>query len=161
MLDRFFAPFGRPLGFPERPLTNCVCTGGLPYPPSSPILLMGNLRQCCELMEGLAAVLIHCNISGVRLPATDRRIHVKRIDLDAMTDATYYLGGNQGSARAQEAVQDKIAASGAVEQSVRHQSDWFHSWMQSEQIAFSTILGKSIRPRIFPYVRAVASESSQ
>src|ERR1700733_11548219 len=83
-VERFCDPLGLPLGLPETPLVNRVFSGGLPYPTLSATV---HLQSTGQIVEGLAAGQMNRVVTGMFLPATNRDVDVKWIDLNAETDA--------------------------------------------------------------------------
>src|ERR1700694_5941180 len=82
---RFFAPLGRPVGFPDCPLQKAVRPGGLPNPTadsglsSSAIL---HLRLGFELAEASAACTVACALAGVGLPAADDSVDIQQVEFE-------------------------------------------------------------------------------
>ena len=72
--------------------------------------------------------------AGKLLPAADDAVHVARVELDQPCPATGLLGGDQGTPRAAESIEDKIAGRGDVEQSLRDQRYRFDRRMEFKRL---------------------------
>src|SRR5665213_1386272 len=160
MVPRFCDPFGRPFGFPDCPLTNCLYWGGLPYPISLESFLsaMFGLRTCGDIVKVLASGHVNRTITRMSLPTTDRHIDVKWIDLDAQADTTDSFGRNQCAAGTDESIEDNLATSGTVEDGIGHQRDRFDGRVQGQETPFIALRGERIGAGVLPDIRAVTTE---
>src|ERR1700730_17960840 len=95
--------------------------------------------------------------AGEMLPAADRRIDIKRVELDAVTEAADALGSDQGAAAAEERVEHDIAAGGAIEDSVSDQTDRLHRRVQGGEIALLPDPPEIADMRVMPDICAVAA----
>src|SRR6266851_3809212 len=158
---RFFAPLGRPLGFPDCPLQKRVRRGGLPNPTaysglsSSAIL---HLRLGFELAEASAACTVACALAGVGLPATDDSVDIERVELEPVAAPAGAFGRDYGGAAAEKAVKYDIAARRRVHDRIRHQCSGFDGGMQCKQIAFLSGPRERAGARVLPHICPVAPE---
>jgi hypothetical protein len=61
-------------------------------------------------------------------------VNVERVELDPSTDATGFVCGDEGRARAEERIDDDVAASSEVEKSVLEQGGRLNGWMGDEEV---------------------------
>src|SRR5260370_33032764 len=70
IVAKFLEPGGLPFGFPDCPLTNCLCFGGLPYPTwqGSLRLTLSHPHFCCDIVEAFAGLRRDRLCSGFLCP---------------------------------------------------------------------------------------------
>src|SRR5215467_12453249 len=81
------------------------------------------------LFEGRASVGKNNGCARCRLVASNNDIDVEWIELDAAAHPPGILGSDQGRPRAEEGVQNNLAAVCQVDQRVLQHCGWFHSRM--------------------------------
>jgi hypothetical protein len=74
---------------------------------------------------------MYCVIAAICLPAPDRYVAVKRIEVHSVTNAPYSLGREQSCSTADEAVENYLAARGAIENCIPNEPQRFYSWMKA------------------------------
>src|ERR1700680_88354 len=110
-----------------------------------------------DIVKRFSCGRVNGAIARMFLPAANGNVDIERIDFDAMADAAHALSRNQRAAGTEKAVQDNIAAGGAVEESIGHKRDRFDSGMKGKQIAFLVLPGESVYAGILPHVGPVAA----
>jgi hypothetical protein len=71
-----------------------------------------------DLIEVTASLGMDGVFTAMGLPAPDRRVDVKRVNLQAAAHSPDALGGDKGCPAPQKAIEDNLAAGGAVQQRI-------------------------------------------
>src|ERR1700677_1532555 len=100
-------------------------------------------------------------LAGHALPAADRDVDIKRVDLDAATDAAGALRRHQGRPAAQKRIEHDVAADRVIEKRVGDQPDRLNGRMELVEAPLLARLGEGRRARVFPDVGPVATMLSQ
>ena len=106
-----------------------------------------------EIVEGNAGG-IHGVSACKFLPTPQGLVAIDRIDFDQACLSTGSFARNQRRAASAKAVENEIAAPGAVQNGVGHQRHRLHSWMRGE--IRKPLGAERVRPRVGPHVASVS-----
>src|SRR5258708_7020968 len=90
----------------------------------------------CVVVKAAASCIMDGFVTGLCLPTPNDGVDVEWIDLKAAAAPANALRGHDGAAATHKRIQNEIAAGGAVEDSVGHEFDGLHRWVQRQQFAF-------------------------
>src|SRR6185312_8702740 len=120
---------------------------------------MGHLRLV--IGKGAAGGEVDGLLAGIFLPASNRCIHVKRINLDTAAEATGALAGHQCRAAAHEWIEHDGTAVRAVEDGVGQHLDRLHRRMNLEEITLLPAASEVINSSIWQDIGPVATEFAE
>src|SRR5271165_6990002 len=113
------------------------------------------------LVEGLASSSMHRRFTRVPLPATDCCVDIQRIDFNPIADTSDALGRHQSRSRSEEGIEHHLAAGGAIEQRIGHESDGFYRRMECKQVALVALAGLGLYAGVLPDVRAASPKLAE
>jgi hypothetical protein len=88
-----------------------------------------------QIIEAAATSGVAGDVAAEALPTADDRIDVTRIEFETVTAAAGPFRGYKRRAAAHKTIQHDVAATGAIEDRIRHQRDEFHGRMQLKEVS--------------------------
>src|ERR1700682_509970 len=104
---------------------------------------MFTLRRSRQVVESLARRFMNSAIPGVLLPTSDSHTDIARVDFHAVTETANSFGSNEGAAGAEKAIQNDVAARGAIHDGISNERYRFHRGMRVQEVAFIPCLEKA------------------